>query len=49
VGLHSPIFPQKKAPAKSLKPSAGVVPEAGIEPAERLSPEVIQVASKVNS
>jgi hypothetical protein len=39
MGLHSPIFPQKKAPAETLKPLPIVVPEAGIEPARARGPE----------
>jgi hypothetical protein len=39
MGLHSPIFPQKKVPAKLLKPPPIVVPEAGIEPARTRGPE----------
>ena len=48
MGLHSAIFPQKKAPARSLKPPPIVVPEAGIEPARARGPEDFESSASTN-
>ena len=48
MGLHSPMSPQKKAPAKSLKPPPLLVPEAGIEPARARGPEDFESSASTN-